>query len=118
MAADKSVAQDLYSQSIAANLKAFEAGLYDVAYHLLSAALHSAKSLDSDQPLLEVERIATKQLEWIDLHHPEYEHSTQSANQRHNESIFANLARQAGTVVKMRNIDRKMSGAKKFGESD
>ena len=66
-----------------------------MAYHALSGALHCAVSLKNTKYLKEVERLAARQLNWIDNHDPEYEHSTQSASKRGRPSIYRNLAKMA-----------------------
>src|SRR5262245_51304865 len=81
-----------YSQLIKINQKAIGSGQHDVAYHTLAAALHCAADVEDVKRLGEVERLADEQLKWIDAHHPEYEHSTQSASKRGHVSIFKNLA--------------------------
>lgn len=100
--------EDFYNQSLVLNQEAFKAGLFDIAYHALMCALHSTKLMESDQPLLNVSKIATEQLSWIDENHPEYEHSTSSAAKRHKGSnIYSNLSQQAMTTIKMRQIRRE-----------
>jgi hypothetical protein len=92
---------------MAINQEAFTAGLFDTAYHSLAAALYSARNVDADEPVLHVERVCKEQLAWIDQHHPEYDHSTQSAEKRNHKSIFEVLSNQAATILQMRKSNRK-----------
>ncbi len=102
------IAEDLFQRAIDINQEAFNAGLYDASYHALMTALHCAEHLESDQPLLMVSQLASEQINWIDTHKPEYEHSTQTANKHHlNKSIFTYLSDQAKMMVKMRIAKRK-----------
>ncbi len=97
------IAEDIYNRSLTINKEAFQAGMYDSAYHALMSALHSAELLESNEPLLHISQVAKEQLAWIDEHHPEYEHSTASTTRRNlGRSIFALTASQADTIVKMR----------------
>jgi len=100
---NQSVAEDLFNRALAINQDAFNAGLFNVAYHALMSALHCAELLESDQPLQKVSKLAIEQLAWIDQHYPEYEHSTQSALKLHmGDGIFLNLSHQAQTLLMMR----------------
>jgi hypothetical protein len=92
---------DIYQRLMLINQEAFADGHYDVAYHALVAALHCEQTLKDIQGLVEVEWVAHEQLQWIDAHHPEYEHSTQSASARGHLSIYHNLARQARVWVQI-----------------
>ena len=73
---------ELYQQQLSSNQRAFTLGEYNVAYHALMAALHCAETLKDAHGLSEVKQRAEEQLVWIEQHHPEYEHSTQSAIRR------------------------------------
>ncbi|MCL4297016.1 MAG: hypothetical protein KJ077_14860 [Anaerolineae bacterium] len=92
---------DLYQRLIQINQEAFAGEYYDVAYHALAAALQCAQHLKNIQYLVDIERLANEQLNWIDAHHPEFEHSTQSAAERSHKSIYYNLASQAKTRALM-----------------
>ncbi len=100
---EKSATQDLYSRLISLNKEAFEAGLFDVAYHILAAALHCAKNIESGTPLEDIAKIASQQLGAIDQFHPEYVHSSKSTlNRSHGKSIFSLIYIQAESNMKMR----------------
>jgi len=92
---------DLYQRLMRINQEAFADRHYDIAYHALAAALHCEQTLKDIQGLVEVEWVAHEQLQWIDAHHPEYEHSTQSAFARGRLSIYYQLARQARARVQI-----------------
>jgi hypothetical protein len=92
---DDSSIRKLYSSLVKINEESFDGAQYDVAYHALCAALHCAASLKEINYLSEVERLAVQQLDWIDAHDPEYEHSSQSASKRGHVSIYKNLAKMA-----------------------
>jgi hypothetical protein len=85
----------MYEQLLEMNRAAFEAGGYEVAFHTLSSAIHCARYLSDEQRLADVERIATEQGEWIDAHAPTHAISSNSAAERGNQGVFANLALQA-----------------------
>lgn len=90
--------QDLYKTLLQSNRQAFDGEAYDVAYHTLMTALHCTRLLAHVPYVLEVERLATEQLAFIDAHHPEYEHSTESASKRSHHSVFLTLAREANAI--------------------
>jgi hypothetical protein len=104
--AEQSVSQDLYDRLTVINKEAFDAVLFDTAYHALVGALHSARNLEADQPLIDVARRAKMQLSEIDQKHPDYEHSTRSASGRQHDSIFLVLSRQAEAILQMRRVNR------------
>ena len=85
---------ELYQGILHLNREAFEGGVYDASYHLLMAALHCAQKLSDTQKLNEVGQLAKTQLEWIDAHAPEYEHSTAASSQRGHPNIYQNLISQ------------------------
>jgi hypothetical protein len=89
----------MFEQSLAMNQEAFEGEEFDVAYHALMVALHCAQSLQSVERLSQVEALARSQLTYIDNHHPEYSHSTASAQKRHHVSIFETTAQQANARI-------------------
>lgn len=99
-------AAEAYNYLVSANATAFAEGDFDAAYHALAAALHLAQSLRDCDRLDDVQQIASRQAESIDVDNPEYHHSTQSASKRGNKSIFANLASQAHTASNMAKAKR------------
>ncbi len=100
---ETSTTQDLYNRLISINKEAFDAGLFDVAYHVLAAALHCAKNIETGSPLEDIAQIAALQLKAIDQFHPEYVHSSKSTlNRSHGKSIFSLIYIQAESNMKMR----------------
>ena len=85
----------LYEHLMDLNRSSFEDGEYDVAYHILMAALHCGESLGDAQAVERVEQTAIQQLEFIDTNVPGYEHSTESATTRGHASIYRMAATQA-----------------------
>jgi hypothetical protein len=85
----------IFQQAMLMNRTAFSGEEFDVAYHMLMAALHSAQQLESVEFLREVEELAVEQLTYIDKHQPGYSHSTASASVRQQRSIFDTAAQQA-----------------------
>src|SRR5689334_10728356 len=67
--------REAYRDLMRLNRQCFEAREFDIAYHCLMAALHSAQELKDIPYLREIEKTAADQLKHIDAHHPEYEHS-------------------------------------------
>ena len=99
--------RDVYRELMHLNRQCFEAREFDIAYHCLMAALHSAQVLKDISYLREIEKTAGDQLKYIDAHHPEYEHSTAAAANRNHASIFQTLARQANArIVIIQNTPR------------
>ena len=97
------MADELYRELVDLNAAAFERGSYDVAYHILMAAMHCGS--DDRAALEAVRQQALEQLAVIDADHPEYEHSSVSAGKRGHLSIYAMLADQAramAAIAKMR----------------
>lgn len=94
---------------------AFEARRFSSAYHALAAALHWAEEDNDEEQLRLVEQEVTEQLAWIDRNAPAYHHSTQSARERGNESIFVTLSRQARTRANM--VHRGSDGGQHEGAS-
>jgi hypothetical protein len=90
---------DLYSRLIAINSEAFAGQHFEVAYHTLVAAFQCARDSNAEQRIVEVERFANEQIDWIDQHTPEHHLSSQSAHIRGNESVFKLLVDQALAYV-------------------
>ncbi len=94
---------ELYERFLAINREAFDAGNFDATYYALAGALNCAQSFQADDAIQNVIHIITEQLAWIDEHHPEYNHSTQSTVARGKKmSIFTILANHGKIVLKLR----------------
>jgi hypothetical protein len=90
--------RNLYSQLLVINRQAFTHAHYEVAYHALAAALHSAYDTGDQERLRDVQFIATSQRDWIDTHQPDHRLSTSSARARGQNSMFTMLERQAAAA--------------------
>jgi hypothetical protein len=84
-----------YSSLMAINRQAFARAHYEVAYHALAAALHSACDDQNRDRMRDVQETATRQGAWIDTHRPEHRVSATSARSRGHRSMFAMLENQA-----------------------
>ncbi len=102
------LAQDLYKRLMGLDEEAFAAGLFNVAYHSLSAALECAIRLPTDEEVLAIESVAAEQLAWIDQNEPEYEHSTSSAATRGRQSVCLRLSLRARAVAMERKVVGKL----------
>jgi hypothetical protein len=80
------------------NREAFSGEHYEVAYHALAAALHSACDDADQERVRSVQEIAIEQRDWIDEHEPEHRLSSKSARKRGQQSMFSMLERQAAAL--------------------
>ena|SRR5437764_1447707 len=90
--------RDSYPRLLVINREAFAEAHYEVAYHALAAALHSACDAADQERLRNVQTLATVQREWIDAHRPEHRMSSTSARTRGQNSQFWMLERQAAAL--------------------
>ncbi len=104
----KSVCHDLYDRFLILNKEAFDARLFSAAYHALASALECAANIESDEPLLQISRLALEQLDWIDHNDPDYKHSSLSSSRRRQESIFYLLSRQAEARLAIRQDNHNL----------
>ncbi|HEU4404460.1 MAG TPA: hypothetical protein VFS43_04125 [Polyangiaceae bacterium] len=88
-------ANDVYATLLEVNAWAMRAGLYEVAYHALAAALHLAESLADPKRFDTVAALAERQQEHIDEHEPGHRLSRRSSEGRGQAGLFPTLARQA-----------------------
>jgi hypothetical protein len=92
---------NLFDDLIALHHTAFAQRRYNTAYHTLSAALHWAQEEKDTERLQIATDLARSDLDWIDAHSPEYQHSSRSALLRGHTSIFENLERRARMILLM-----------------
>ena len=92
---------NLWHVLIDASRQAHARGQHAVAYHALAAAMHAAEDQSNADQLLEVEREAKRQLEWIDRHASEDRLSTKSASRRNHPGVYVMLARAARAYGQM-----------------
>jgi ABC-type nitrate/sulfonate/bicarbonate transport system substrate-binding protein len=91
-------ARDSYPRLLVINRDAFAGAHYEVAYHALAAALHSACDEANQERVRTVQTLATQQRDWIDEHRPEHRMSSTSARTRGQNSQFWMLERQAAAL--------------------
>ncbi|HUS13919.1 MAG TPA: hypothetical protein VM536_02775 [Chloroflexia bacterium] len=82
---------DLYRRLLVDNHDAFAAGLYEVAYHALAAALHWADTARDANRLHEIQNQAHAQRAWIVANAPTHRISPQAAALRGNRSVYDSL---------------------------
>jgi hypothetical protein len=114
MAGTPDAADKLYQRLMQIHEQAFEAGRFQVAYHVMAAAVHAAEEFNSVESLEQVEVLARSRQAELDEREPEHAISTASAKSRGNTALFANLATTAGaarvrisaevTVGRMRSV--------------
>jgi hypothetical protein len=93
---DKTKGEKIFRQFMALSQIAFTNGLYESAYHALDAAFYCACALQSASYLHSIEKVATEQSAWIDLHDPGSVMSTQSSpSRRRGVSFYQLLMRKA-----------------------
>jgi hypothetical protein len=86
----------LYKGLMQMQEQAFEAGRFQVAYHLLAAALYAAEELNSIELLEELGALASNRQAELDRKEPAHPISSASAHGRGNSALFATLAKTAG----------------------
>jgi hypothetical protein len=107
---------DLYVLFLGQNTELFAAGQFEVAYHVLAAAMHCANSLRDGGLLEEVQHRAQEQGEWIDRHAAEHPLSSRNAHFRNNESIYVSAARQAHAMLLGLRVDQQAEKVRRLNE--
>jgi len=97
----------LYDRLASVNLDAFEAGYFEVAYHALMGALHTAEDLNDEDRLRALSRLAAEQQAGIDAKVPDHRLATAPAAKRGHETIFAMASRQASARAIMARRDKQ-----------
>jgi len=100
-AGDTAVARTLYERLLSLSQEAHRAGLHEVAYHALSAAMHAAESAGDAGAVAAVAPEARRQIDWIDGHAPSHRLSPASAKGRDHPGVYAMLERQAEMVARL-----------------
>ena len=100
-AGDTAVARTLYERLLELSGEAHGAGLHEVAYHALSAAMHAAESAGNTGAVAAVGREARKQINWIDAHAPAHRLSTKSSKRHDHPGVYAMLERQAEMIARL-----------------
>ena len=88
-------ARVLADQLMRLNSSSYDAGRYEVAYHLLAAALHCAEELCDLQLASSVQARAEQQQAQLDETQPPHPLSSRGARGRGTHPLFATLARTA-----------------------
>ncbi len=91
-------ADKLYNRLMQLQEEAFEAGRFEVAYHLMAAALHAAEELHRVDLLDELGRRASSRQTELDSREPEHAISSASAQRRGQSALFATLATTAAAA--------------------
>ena len=81
-------ADQLYQRLMEIHNQAFEAGRFELGYHVLAAALHAAEELNDADLLTEVGELAQHRQKKIDAIQPEHRLSSNSAHRRGNPSQY------------------------------
>jgi hypothetical protein len=100
-AGDTAVARTLYDRLLGVSREAHGAGLHEVAYHALSAALHAAESAGDRGAVAAIAREAREQIDWIDANAPAHRLSTASAKRHDHPGVYAMLGRQAAMLARL-----------------
>jgi hypothetical protein len=98
MAPKTEAADKLYQRIMQMQDQAFAAGRYEVAYHLMAAAMHAAEELNRVDLLENLEALAMTRQSEIDKTAPAHAISSASAHGRRNSALFANLATTAAAA--------------------
>ena len=89
--AEQEPARQLYDRIMGMHEQTFGEGRYDLAYHLLAAALHAAEELNSIELLDHIADRAAKCQRSIDGLNPQHRLSSNSAKHRGNHAQFTAL---------------------------
>ena len=98
MPAKSDPADKLYDRLMQMQERAFEAGRFQVSYHLLAAAVHAAEELKRAGLLDQLAELANSRQEDLDRREPMHAISTASAQGRGNSALFATLATTANAA--------------------
>jgi hypothetical protein len=85
----------LMEQLLRINTDTYQAGLYEVAYHVLAAALHCADELADPELVTAVQELAERQQAELDQGVPAHPLSTTGATGRGTNPLFTSLGRTA-----------------------
>ena len=89
--ADQEPARALYDRIMGMHEQTFREGRYELAYHLLAAALHAAEELNNEELLNQLGDIAVSCQKKIDALKPEHRLSSNSAKHRGNHAQYTAL---------------------------
>jgi hypothetical protein len=89
------------NQLLSTSRRTFANRHFEVAYHVLAAALHAAQDLNDEQRLEEIEVLAHEQMRIVDADVPVSPLSTTAATYRGMVPLWVSLARQAETARRL-----------------
>jgi hypothetical protein len=90
--------------------RAFAGRHFEVAYHVLAAALHCAHEVQDGELVWAVQKRAEEQGRWIDTNAPDHRLSSRSARARSGNSIFASLTGEAKVMLLGLKVDEQARG--------
>ena len=88
----------LYQRLMQMQQQAFAAGRFEVAYHLMAAAVHAAEELNRVELLDDLEALASSRQKELDQGTPSHTISTAAAHGRGNSPLFSTLATTAAAA--------------------
>jgi hypothetical protein len=106
----------LVDQLLRINAGTYEAGRYQVAYHILAAALHCAEELSDLELAMTVQRRAERQQAELDGAAPAHQLSTAAATGRGTSALFTSLGRTAhaaATRIKGQIVQEQAGAARR-----
>jgi hypothetical protein len=104
MAASAPNRDEMYEHLLVISREAFREGSFEVAFHALCAAMHSAKDKKNVQFLRELLQEAEQHMQLIDAGYPNHPLSSSSAASRKHESIYRSLQRQISTQIRLYEV--------------
>jgi hypothetical protein len=96
--AQQEPAGQLYDRIMQMHQQSFREARFEVAYHLLAAALHAAEELSDLELLSRIADVAAKCQESIDRVKPQHRLSSKSAHHRGNHAQYTALVGIAGAA--------------------
>jgi hypothetical protein len=106
--ADQEPARQLYDRIMGMHDQTFREGRYDLAYHLLAAALHAGEELNNVELLDQIGALAAKCQRIIDSLKPDHRLSSNSAKHRGNHAQFTALTAIAAAAKGRITADRAL----------
>ncbi len=97
-----------YQHLLDLNAEAFAGEHYEIAYHLLEAALHCADGLGDEVGMARVQQLAEQQGAWLDQNRPDHRMASKGAKGRGTMPLFHSAARTAAAMIAALHADRAM----------
>ena len=102
-----------YEQLLSISRQAFEQSAFEMAYHLLAAAMYCAKALGNLPMLRELLQEVERQRLQLDRPAPTYPLSSASASNRGHESSYSSLARQVSVLIRFWEMEDRLQQIKR-----